>query len=717
MHLTFCFLLPLLMTLFAATANALLRAWSGQLPLFLPVILPACALGVAAAWLAWRFREKRFAPGPRSRALLALIVAGVACGALGNLAREVHAWAQLGLSAVATYAQWRAFVLGRAWLFLAPAAIAIPVLWAGETRERGRLAIFCGGCCGLILGTLLLGRVPTQPLLAATIAGLMIGAPLWLLCACRRLLARILSGLLALLAGFVWFGNLTFIAEEPLGEVNPFAPIAARDCLYTGRGTEGVRLRDGRLLVKAGMDVAPRALAQLLPTLLKPAPNARIALRAQDLEAAPLLSTYETSKLAGLYDALWVELPPAYLASERDFFGSGALSAAQDHLKPDGLLIYALDAHALDARMLFERLALLQARFPHLQLWCTGPNHWQLVASRAPITLELDALSAIADRPEVARCLELFRLGAPITLLSSCLVDDAAKLQSALAEPIPAKLPRNEPAHARELLFNRDNVRELCRAFADHVDAQMPWFHVPEALAADLGPVLEVLRQGRIAALRGDYAKANEINGQDPFLQALADRELSTARAWETLAEHDKALAAYLSAFKLAKPHWSDLLIAAKIAQSSATPERARPFYALVEALYPEQPAYLSQYADYLIENKHYAEAEQILHRALAANADLPFLAQLPLRFSLARAVTLQSGRRTEGLTAAQVLVEALLARHAQDEPERCEDYAIAYGNLLIEAGFPREGVNLKRHVRAYHTLPPGFSPPTGSQN
>lgn len=712
MHLTFLFLLPLCITLFAATANALLRAWSGQLPLFLPVILPACALGVLAAWGVWRFRENRFAPGPRGRAFLMLLVAGVACGALGDLAREAHAWTQLGLSAVATYAQWRGFVLGRAWLYLAPVAIALPVLWAGETRERGRLAIFCGGCCGLILGTLLIGRVPTQPLLSATISGLMIGAPLWLLCACRRLLARIFSGLLALAAGFIWFGNLTFIAEEPLGEVNPFAPIAARDCLYTGRGTEGVSLRDGRLLSKAGMDVAPRALAQLLPTLLKPAPNARIACRTQDLAAAPLLSTYETGKLAGLYDALWVELPPAYLAEERDFFGSGALKAAQDHLKPDGLLVYALDAHALDARMLFERLGILQARFPHLQLWCTGPNHWQLVASRAPITLELNALSAIADRPEVARCLELFRLNAPITLLSSCLVDDAAKLQSALAEPIPAKLPRSEPAHARALLFNRDNVRELCSAFANHVDAKMPWFHVPEALAADLEPVLEVLRQGRIAALRGDYAKATEINGQDPFLQALADRELSTARAWETLAEHDKALAAYLSAFKLAQPSLSDLLAAAKIAQSSATPERARPFYSLAENLFPEAPAYLGQYADYLLENKHYAEAEQVLRRALEADAERPFLAQLPLRFSLARAVTLQPNRSHEGLTAAQVLVEALLARHAKEDAALCEEYAIAYGNLLIEAGFPREGVNLKRHVRAYHSLPPGFTPP-----
>ena len=704
MTLTFLFLLPLCLTLFGATAHALLLRWSGQQPLFLPVLLPAFLIGVAAALLLRKLAQRRGKAllGPRASAWVMVALALCAFAALGDLAAEVKAWLQVGLGTDVSFAAWRRFVLGRAWLWLAPMTAALPVLWCEEGRARGRLALFFGACCGLILAQGLVGRLPTQALLDTLLCSLMALAPLYALWMYRAWWARGLCALVLIVLVRAWYGASSRIPEEPLEGINPFAPIAARDSLYTGRGTKGVLLREGRLLFKEGMDQAARMVSRLIPTLLKPAPNARIACRAQFPDEPPLLATYETGKLAGLYDAIWVELPPAWLPEERKYFGAGALKSAAAYLKPDGVLVYELDAHAFDATMLFERLGLLQATFPHLQLWCTGPGLWQIVASRAPIRVGLEALSAIADRPEVAQRLAQAGVGAPITLLSACLVDDAAKLQATLAEPIAAKLPRREPTHARALLFNRGHIRELCAAFAEHMDAQMPWFAVPPALVADLDPVLQVLRQGRMAALRGDYAKAAEINGRDPFLRALADRELSTARAWEALAEHDKALASYLSAFKLAQPLCADLLACARIAQASATPERAQPLYDLAEAYFPDTFAYLAQYARYLYENKRYAQAEPILGRALEAPASSD--AHTELRFLLALTLAHLPERRAEGIALARATAEQVLA--SGPEAQR-EHYAIAYGDLLIEAGLPREGVQAKRYFQAYGTLPP----------
>lgn len=131
---------------------------------------------------------------------------------------------------------------------------------------------------------------------------------LWGFSAYQRIWTKCALVLLMLMLGAGWYFGSFRSARELLTDVNPFAPIAARDNLYTGEGTEGVTLREGRVLRVARLDRASRTASQLIPVLLKPNASARIAVRPQADD--PILPTFETGQLKGLYDALWVELPP-----------------------------------------------------------------------------------------------------------------------------------------------------------------------------------------------------------------------------------------------------------------------------------------------------------------------------------------------------------------------------------------------------------------------
>lgn len=694
LQLGLLFLFSLFSTLLAGLAARVYNLWTGGLSPW-PVALPALLLGLGVAWLAARFAAK--CVGPKVCAALGVLVAVMAFAAFGDTEAVVKAWTFLSMRMGLTYSAWHSFVLKYALLWFVPVAFALPFVWHRNGVARGKLTVFIGACLGLILARLLTGRVPTVSLLDLCLLGLLLAAPLWLAAECTRRWAKGLAFGLAvcLLLGWYFLTNRT--AYEPLGGVNPFATIAARDSSYPGTGTAGVALREGRVVRTVGLDEASLLASQLIPTLLRPAPNARIAARPQ--AGAPALPTYETGTLKGLYDALWVELPPAWLPEEADYFGAGALEAALDHLKEDGLLVYALDARALDARMLVERLGALRKHLPHAQLWMTGLNQWQIVASRKPITADFTALADLLDRPDVASALATANLLSPVFLLPSCVSADPAALEAALHEPIPPRIPRREHRHARELLFDGLGGRRLLADFARVYDTEMPWVTVPEATAGETRPILLALREARRKAMLGDYRDASKANPTDPFLLGLADRELRAARDLEKLAEHQQALQGYVRAFALAQPSLPAVLEAAAVARRAGKPERAEPFYRLAGELAPEALPYLIQYADFLFEAGRYAEAEPLARRVVTASRSAADIAAS--RFFEARCIARQKGREAEGLRLARLIAATVEGKEEKDR------YIPAYGQLLIDLGRFVDGVSVKRHYQAYDELLP----------
>ncbi len=698
LHL-FLFTLTCCAALLLGVATKVFGLWTGAMPTF-PTLVPALAVGFAAAWACGKWLPTRV--GSKVCAGLSLAAAIVAFTIFGDTDALVRQWTLLSMRIGLTYDHWHAFVVKQAWLWLAPLAVLIPFVWSRNRVPHGRLTAFCGACVGLIAARCLAGRVTTVLLLDIALAGMLLAAPLWWVAECRTRWAK--GGLFALtlilLVG--WYYGSRHTAYELIGSVNPFATIAARDTSYLGTGSSGVALREGRVVRTVGQDEAAMLAAELVPALLKPAPNARIAARLQ--AGSPQVTTYETTTLKGLYDALLVELPPAWMAEEADYFKSAALESALTHLNDAGVLVYAMDARALDGRMVMERLGILRERLPHVQLWMTGVNQWQLVASRQPITTELSAITALMDRPDVAAALTRVRVAAPIFLLPSCITADFAAAEAALRDPIEPRIPAREHRHARTLLFDGQGGRRLLADFAQIYEAEMAWVTVSDETASEMRQILQTLRAARRKAMLGDFADAARNNPYDPFLLGLADRELRAGRDAEKLAEHEQALTFYGRAFALAQPSLEALLEAATIAQATGKADRAEPFYELAREIAPNDPSYLVQHATFLFRAARYAEAEALVKQVVARATTAQEIASA--RFFEARCIAHQAAREAEGLALARLIATTV---QSQEDKDR---YIPAYGQLLIDVGKLVEGLKVKQHYQAYNELLPPAPPP-----
>lgn len=692
-------------------ADRVYGLWTGGFGLW-PVVLPALAAGWLVGWAIRRWAERRV--GARVLALPALVAALLAAFVFLDHAGLAHGWTFTSLHMGLTYEAWRGFVWGQAALWFAPLAFLLPLLWVrgNAIAPRGRMTVFVGVCVGFILGRIFAGALPFPWVWAGCVAVLLLSAGVWLAAAFERLWVRAALAAVAvlLLCGAGLYAHSCRLEEgKRLEALNPFAAIAARDVGYTGEGAEGFTLLDGRVVRAEGMDTASQVASQLIPSLLKPADNARIAVR--PVAGAPALPTYEAGQLKGLYDAIWVELPPAWMPAEQDYFGAAALDACLSHLKDDGLLVYDLDARALGARMLMERVLILRRHFAHVQLWMTGLNAWQLVACRQPIATDLDALNALADRSAVADCLRAVNVTAPLYLLPCCMVADAQTLESALQEgddAVEADLSWGESTEARKRLFDRQNAARLLAAFAPFYDAEMPWVSVPAVAEKDFRDLFVALRAVRKDAMLDEkkQSEAGRVNPSDPFLQGLADRYVSMAESLSKLANTDRALQFYNFAFALANPDPEDILAAAELAKSTGDLLRAEAYYRLAAGGRSGDFAALSEYAQFLKDRGYPEEAERHATQALRLILDGDPAVQRRLRFFIAACVAGQKDRADEGL--------ALARRVAETAPDRAERdlYVPAYGQLLIDCGRAKEGIAVKRHYKAYGEL---LSPEEGS--
>lgn len=690
------FLFSLFAALLVGSAAPVYSHWTGGLPIW-PIVLPAAIMGASLAFLFRRYLP-RFC-GNKTCAGLAIISAIVAFAAFGDTAHDVDVWRLLSLRIGLDYATWHRFVFGQGLLWFCWAAFIIPLLLIRFTAPRSRLILFTGTCCGLILARIFNGLITPTRLYDIALAGCLHAAPLLLLSQCHKRLIRV--AVICLMAFLLtgWYFGMRRSSEHLTHDVHPFAPIAARDGIYTGETATGFTFKEGRIVRTAALDTAAQTASQLIPVLFFPAPTARIAYRLQTGES--LFKAAETGKLAGQYHAIWIELPPAWTPAERDYYGKSALATALDHLTPDGILVYENDGHALDSRMMMERITTLRKHFNYVQLWMTSRNHWQLVASRMPLSLDTIAINTLLDRPDIAAAFVKANLDSPLSLLPCCFIANTDRLKDFLAETIKPTISRGSAGSARRLLFDGLGGKRLEEAFQPYYDMEMPWVTVPDEIAAEMRLVLSTLRSARILALQGKPTEASKANATDPYLQSLAERECYAARAFERMAEHDKALKLYNTAFAIAQPRVKDVLDAAEIARKSPDPTRAAPYFNLAVELTPTSPDVLMQRAQWHLECGKATLAETDAHAALR---HLEHPETYPdetaaIMFFIARATVCQTGRETEGLALAKAVIQSTTNRTL------LANFVPAYGQMLIGTGNPVLGVRVKRHWEAYGEL------------
>ena len=672
-------------------ANHVYSVWTNNFSLWL-IVLPALLLGWLVGWALRRWAEHRV--GTRTFSVLALIVALLAAFTFLDHAGLAAAWTDPTM--IETHDAWKTFVRLQAVLWFAPLAFLLPLLWirGNEVAPRGRMTVFVGICAGFILGRIFVGAAPFTWVWTGCVTAMLLAAGTWLVTAfekTRRVQLTLAGVVVLLLLGAFFFGRSARLPEgETLEALNPYAII------HTPLGAGSAE----------GVDEAPFIASQLIPSLLKPAADARIAFRAGNLK--PAISTYDTAQLKGLYDAIWVRLPPASEVAERNYFGAAALNAVITHLKEDGIMVYDLDARALNSRLMMERILILRKHFAHVQLWMTGLNEWQLIASRQPITADLNALNALTDRTEITDCLIKAQISDPIYLLPCCVVADTQKLVSALAEgedAVKADLPWGEPEKARELLFDKQTALHLMKAFAPFYDDEMPWVAVPKEAEKDFRDLLYALRQTRKEVMSNNLInakaqlEAGKANPYDPFLQSLADRYVQTAADLAKLANTQRALQFYDIAFAMAIPDVDDILAAAELAKGTGDLRRVESYYALaVSGPTPDFRA-LTEYAKFLEGDKQYEKAEYCANQAFRLILEGDPALQRSLRFFIATCVAKQPKRSAEGLAMAR-----RIAASVTDQAEK-DTYIPAYGTLLIDCGHAKEGIAVRRHYKAYGEL------------
>lgn len=703
LQLTALFLFTLFATFLTGTAATVYSQWTGGIALA-PVVLPLAFVGGVLAFVARRY-VARFC-GNRVCAWLCVIGAVLAFRAFGDTAYMVKTWRLLSLRIGLTYADWYSFVVQEAFLWFGWVAFLIPFLWMRLQVPRAKLVIFVSGCCGLILARNLSGILSETIVYDVALLVLFITATLLLISFCKLRLTRCLAGGMGLLLLVGWYFGAQRTSESLLEDVYPFAPIAARDGVYTGEKKEGFTFKDGRIIRTEGLDESALIASQMIPVLYFPAENARIAVRSQTGDAT--FATAETGKLKGQYHAIWVEVPPAWMSTERDYYGKSALQVAKNHLTPDGILVYDNDGHALDAEMLMTRIAVMRKHFAYVQLWMTSRNHWQIVASRVPFSLDVMALSTLLDREATATALSKARIDAPLTLLSCCVIDDTARLDEFLKVKIKPSIPRGSAKAARKLLFDGVGGQRLVAAFEPYYDLLMPWAKVSEEMQSDMRDVFSSLRSARIYAMEGRCTEAAKVNDTDPYLQSLAERDCYAARSFEQMAEHDKALQLYRSAFTIARPRIADLLEAARIAQTSGKGALAGTLYAMAVEQVPTSPDLLMCQAKWYLDSKQPADAERVAKEAIRY---LEQPEQYPremaaMLFFIAQAITAQEGRETEGLALAKEVIQS-----TEDEALKAS-FMAKYVALLIDNGQAVKGIQVKRHWETYGELMPDPVPP-----
>lgn len=434
------------------------------------------------------------------------------------------------------------------------------------------------------------------------------------------------------------------------------------------------------------IDRIPRLASQTIPLLLRPNGEARIA-------ALPLNGTtneykcYETPPLKGTYDALWVELPALPKGTMHETFTSETIKPYLPFLKADGILVLDFNARTLNTNRLLTRIRVLKSHFSQIQLWMTGQNRWQLVASQQPIQTSYNEIATLLDREVIAMPLLQANITSPFELLSSCFTSDAIPLMVEEAVAFDA------PCEGRLLLQD----------FSACYDYIMPWVITPEEDRELYDEILGAYRLSRRLAYAKEFKEATQLNAHDPYLLGLAEHERVNAQLLVKLGKIDAALNSYNLSFTYAEPMLLDVLDAANIALLSGKPERAKPYYEMAQSFPkddPNYPLFLRDYLKYLEATGAKIEAENTaIQLAISATTDED---RRWYQFEAARICASFPEREEEALARAKRILD--------DTPEGTDEHRQriqAYADIMKKTYRVQEGILVGLYVKEHGTLIP----------
>lgn len=437
--------------------------------------------------------------------------------------------------------------------------------------------------------------------------------------------------------------------------------------------------------VEAQIDAIPRLASQTIPLLLKPQEDARIAVLPLNTTTCAY-SHYATLPLNGTYDALWVEFPVISPMVLEEPFTSATIQPYLPFLKADGVLVLDFNARSLNTQRLLTRIQVLKADFPNIQLWMTGQNRWQLVASKQPITTSYEAIATLLDREVVAMPMLQANITTPFELLSSCFTADAIPLM------VETPLPFDAPCDGRLLLQD----------FSGCYDPTMPWVITPEEGKDLYDEILGAFRLARRLAYAKEFKEAVKLNAHDPYLLGLAEHERINAKLLVKLGKIDAALNSYNLSFTYAEPMLVDLLAAANIALLSGQPEKAKPYFELASTFPKDDPGYvfyLKDYFKYLEALGQKNEAENIAIE-LAMNAETDEDRRF-YQFEAARICATFPEREEEALARAKRILDS-----TPDGPERLQRIQ-AYADLMKQTYRVQEGILMGLYLKEHGCLIP----------
>jgi hypothetical protein len=293
--LTALFVFSFCAALLVGAAMPVYTQWTGGLPMG-PIVLPMAVMGATAAFVLGRYAA-RFC-GNRVCAGLAIAGAVIAFMAFGDTVQTVDAWRLLALKIGLEYGTWHQFTYRAGLLWFGWAAVLLPFLWVRFQLPRAKLTLFVGLCCGLIVARIFNERLPTLWLYDVTLAGVLLSAAALATAVCQTRWTRLAMGVVGVVLLVGWYFGMQRSTADLLRDVHPFAPIAARDGVYTGEKQEGFTFKEGRVIRTEGLDLASQTASQLIPTLFFPAETARIAVRSQTGSA--VLEGVETGTLKAI---------------------------------------------------------------------------------------------------------------------------------------------------------------------------------------------------------------------------------------------------------------------------------------------------------------------------------------------------------------------------------------------------------------------------------
>jgi spermidine synthase len=160
------------------------------------------------------------------------------------------------------------------------------------------------------------------------------------------------------------------------------------------------------------------------------------------------------------FNAIDPKMSPALYT--RDFY-----ELCKKRLKKDGFIAAWLPFYGLEPR---ENLSLIRSFlevFPHTSLWYCNPEHYVLLGSAEPVSVDIDALKNRFELPNINQDLKEIHLNAFSSFLSTCIMDESGLRK--MVEGVPLNTDLNPVVEFSRVSVAR-TFSELYRSLLDEIE-------------------------------------------------------------------------------------------------------------------------------------------------------------------------------------------------------------------------------------------------------